>query len=109
MTTTTPRVVREVVADRDILQALARGRVPWLAGQIEARLRDMLGVRRSDQRVIVEWQAHWRQDGTSPTVTHPVAGQPPAVDERLAWCPGTPLPPRASYATCTVTLDRSGP
>jgi hypothetical protein len=70
-------------------KAIARGRVPHLATDIEAALLHDLRVYPWDDGVEIAWRAH--------------CGQPGRDLERLPWCPGTPLPDHAQFATCTAS------
>lgn len=70
---------------------------------IEERCLDRVGRERGDAGVRIEWAAH-RCDATV-TGPMPTLGQPSGPIERLPWRPGTALPDRASWVSCTVTID----
>lgn len=76
--------------DLNTARAIARGRVPYLASNIELALLDEVGANADTvDDVEITWTAH--------------AGQPPGMIERLPWCPGTPLPDQTLFVSCTVS------
>lgn len=77
------------IVDIHAARAIARGRLPYLAAQVEAGLLDDLHLGRDAERVEITWTAH--------------TGQPPEPAERLTWQPGTPLPDHTQFASCTVS------
>lgn len=80
--------VREI--DLDTARAIARGRVPYIASDIETSLLDEVEVNIDTiEDVEITWTAH--------------TGQPPGMIERLPWYPGTPLPDQTQFASCTVS------
>ena len=88
LTSSRRSVVR--VIDLHTARAIARGRVPYLARNIEAALLDSIGIRLAEaDDAEITWAAHAR--ATTGTV------------ERHSWCPGEPLPDHTAHVTCTAT------
>ena len=77
------------VVDLHRAKAIARGLVPYVADQVEASLLDDLNRRRDDADVEIVWRAH--------------VGQPGESVARLTWCPGTVLPDRTLFVSCTAS------
>ena len=94
-----------VVSTHATARALARGHCPWLAADIEATLLDDLNVARDGEGVEITWHAHQRL--INPDEQRSLTGQPRDNIARLSWCPGTPLPDRTLYVTCTATAPLS--
>lgn len=77
------------VVDLRRAKAIARGLVGYPAANVEAALLDDLGVRLGDPGVEIVWRAH--------------VGQPGDSVARLTWCPGTMLPDRTLFVSCTAS------